>query len=224
MFVKPDHSKADILETLLAFVTKAGLNIGRVYLDKGFASIPGYWLGQYAFAAVIACPARGKPDGAGTRALCQGKASYHTQPTVRSPSYGSCHVPVTSVRTWTLTRQGYLFVQLGTPLAPSKGRAGYRLRFGVESSYRCMREVKGKTSTSNPAVRLLFMALAFILVNLWVLLRFLFCQIPRRGRGGRPLDECRFRLNRFASLLRRAIERRYGVLTAIEATAPPIGV
>jgi hypothetical protein len=68
------------------------------------------------------------------------------------------------------------------------------------------------------------MALAFILVNLWVLLRFLFCQLPQRGRRGRPLDEQRFRLGRFASFLRLAIERRYGVVTAIEATALPIGV
>ena len=117
-----------------------------------------------------------------------------------------------------------MFVQLGTPLAPTKVRAAYRLRFGIESPYRCMRVVKGKTSTRNPAVRLLFTALGFVLVNLWALLRFLWCQLPQRGRRGRPLDERRFRLSRFASFLRRAIERRYGVVTAISATAPPIGV
>lgn len=87
-----------------------------------------------------------------------------------------------------------------------------------------MRTVKAKTSTKNPAVRLLFMALGFILVNLWVLLRFLYCQVPKRGKTGRPLDERRFRLGRFASFLCHAIERRYGVVMAIEATALPIGV
>lgn len=231
IFVKPEYGNAELLRRVLSCALQAGVKMKRLWLDKGFASIAVYrLLRQRGVNAVIACPIRGKPTGLGTRALCKGKASYHSSHTFRSQRHGECTVPVTVVRTWSLTRQGkrrwtYLtFVQLGSPLAPSNVRAEYRLRFGVESSYRCMRTVKGKTSTKNPAVRLLFMALAFILVNLWVLLRFLFCQVPQRGRRGRPLDEQRFRLGRFASFLRLAIERHYGVVTAIEATAPPIGV
>jgi|FLYL01.1.fsa_nt_gi putative transposase len=230
-FVRPGRSKTDILEILLAQVAAAGVSCKRLWLDKGFASIPVYQLlERQPFAAVIACPLRGKPGGRGTKALCRGRKSYHTTHTFRHPEYGNCTMPVTVVRAWSVSTQGcrswswLVFMQLGTPLAPSKVRAGYRLRFGVESSYRCMRTVKAKTSTRNPAVRLLFMALGFVLVNVWILLRFLYCQIPKRGRAGRPLDEKRFRLSRFASFLRRAIERRYGVVTAIEATAPPIGV
>lgn len=79
-------------------------------------------------------------------------------------------------------------MQLGTSLPPGKTREGYRLRFGIESSYRSMLEVKAKTNTTNPALQLLFLAVGFILVNVWLLLRFLFCQIPQRGRRGRPLD------------------------------------
>jgi putative transposase len=238
VFVRPDYSNAELLRRVLSYALQAEVKVKRVWLDKGFASILVYrFLQQEKLAAVIACPIRGKAGGSGTRALCKGKASYHSSHTFRSRMHGACTVPVTVpcetgtvVRTWSLTRQGtrrwthLMFVQLGSPLAPHKLRAEYRLRFGVESSYRCMRTVKAKTSTRNPAVRLLFMALAFILVNLWVLLRFLFCQLPQRGRGGRPLEEQRFRLGRFASFLRLAIERRYGVVTAIEATAPPIGV
>jgi len=231
VFVRPEYSKAELLGRVLSYGEQAGVTVKRLWLDKGFASIPVYrLLRQKGVNAVIACPIRGKPAGSGTRALCKGKSGYHSSHTFRSSTHGECTVPVTVVRTWSLTRQGkrrwsYLvFVQLGSALAPSNVRARYRLRFGVESSYRCMRMVKGKSSTKNPAVRLLFMALAFILVNLWVLLRFLFCQLPQRGRRGRPLDEQRFRLGRFASFLRLAIERRYGVVTAIEATALPIGV
>ncbi len=230
-FVRPEQSNADIVKALLAYVRKAGVTVKRLWLDKGFASIPVYrLLAQQPFAVVIACPLRGKPTGKGTKAFCRGRKSYHSTHTFRHPEYGNCTVPVTVVRTWRASAQRQrqwcwlLFVQLGTPLAPTKARAGYRLRFGIESSYRCMRTVRGKTSTRNPALRLLFMALGFILVNLWVLLRFLYCQIPRRGRKGRPLDERHFRLSRFASFLRRAIERRYGVVMAIEATAPPMGV
>jgi putative transposase len=230
VFVRPETSNAELLGRVLSYGEQAGVTVKRLWLDKGFASIAVYrLLRQRGINAVIACPIRGKPGGLGTRALCKGKASYHSSHTFRSQSHGVCMVPVTVVRTWSLTRQGtrrwtyLMFVQLGSPLAPHKLRAHYRLRFGVESSYRCMREVKGKTSTRNPAVRLLFMALAFILLNLWVLLRFLFCQVPQRGRRGRPLDESRFRLGRFASFLRLATFRRYGVVTAISAIAPPIG-
>lgn len=230
-FVRPEYSKTDILTRLLSQITAAGVSCKRLWLDKGFASIPVYQLlEQQPFATVIACPLRGKSHGRGTKALCRGRKSYHTTHTFRHPEYGNCTVPVTVVRTWNVSAQGsrswswLVFVQLGTPLTLGKVRAGYRLRFGIESSYRGMRTVKAKTSTRNPAVRLLFMALGLVLVNMWILLRFLYCQIPKRGRAGRPLDERRFRLSRFASFLRRAIERRYGVVTAIEATAPPIGV
>jgi putative transposase len=40
VFVKPEQGKADIVETLLSYLTKAGVTIKRLYLDKGFASIP----------------------------------------------------------------------------------------------------------------------------------------------------------------------------------------
>jgi hypothetical protein len=231
VFVRPEHSNSELLKRLLNYVEQRGMKLKRLWLDKGFASIPVYkLLKQQGINAVIACPIRGKPEGSGTRALCRGKASYHSYHTFRSPNQGSYTVPVTIARTWSLTKQGkrrwtyLLFVQVGASLAPDKVRAAYRLRFGIESSYRCMRSVKGKTSTRNPAVRLLFLALAFLLVNLWILLRFLYCQVPQRGRYGRPLDERHFRLSRFTLFLQRALERRYGVVTAIKATAPPIGV
>lgn len=231
LFVRPEYSMGVIVERLLTYLEHAGMKVKRLWLDKGFASIPIYrLLKARKLQAVIACPIRGKPTGKGIRALCKGKCSYHTAHTFCSAKYGSYSTSLTIVRTWSLTQQrkrrwAYLaFIQVGTSLAPARLRAQYRLRFGIESSYRAMRSVKAKPSTRNPAVRLFFLALALLLVNLWVLLRFLFCQLPRRGRSGRPLDENRFRLCRFTSFLRQALERRHGVITSIAATAPPIGV
>jgi hypothetical protein len=229
-FVRPEHDKADLLKSLLGKVEQTGVKMKRLWCDKGFASILVYrFLKQRQGAAVIACPIRGKVEGKGTRSLCRGNKSYHTQHSFHNPKYGSETVPLTVVRTWSIRNDKrrsswLLFVQLGQALPPRQVRKGYRLRFGVESSYRCMREVKGKTTSKNSALRFLFMALGFILVNMWIALRFLYCQIPKRGRRGRPLDEKRFRLSRFAAFLRRAIERRYQVVTAISAIAPPIGV
>jgi IS4 transposase len=42
----------------------------------------------------------------------------------------------------------------------------YRWRFGIESSYRQMNRVRARTSSTNPALRLLFVGVAFLILNL----------------------------------------------------------
>lgn len=41
----------------------------------------------------------------------------------------------------------------------------YRLRFGIESSYRMKNQCRIKTTTKNPIVRFLFVSLAFLIVR-----------------------------------------------------------
>jgi putative transposase len=57
----------------------------------------------------------------------------------------------------------------------------YRDRFGIEASYRIKNQCRIRTTSKNPVTRLLFVALAFILVNLWVYLLWCFVSRPRRG-------------------------------------------
>ena len=61
--------------------------------------------------------------------------------------------------------------------------------------------------------------LGFILVNLWIQLRGYSAQVPRYGRC--KIDAKRFELQRMASFLSRAIEAIYGVVSYVEADAPP---
>jgi putative transposase len=107
-------------------------------------------------------------------------------------------------------------------LKPQQIHTRYRHRFGIESSYRSTRQLRIRTNSRNPAMRFLFMALGLILVNVWLCLRFRFTQLPQRGRGGRPLEETSFRLKRFASFLRHAIERRYPICSSITAPDLPL--
>jgi putative transposase len=44
----------------------------------------------------------------------------------------------------------------------------YRRRFGIESSYRLKNLCRIKTTNKKPALRLLFVCLSFLLVNIWV--------------------------------------------------------
>ena len=51
---------------------------------------------------------------------------------------------------------------------PTEIRDRYRKRFGIESSYRQMRQAKIYTCTRDPQLRLVFIAVALLLRNLWV--------------------------------------------------------
>jgi putative transposase len=48
----------------------------------------------------------------------------------------------------------------------------YRRRFGIESSYRLMDTLRARTTTHCVALRLFFVALAFLLLNLWCFVKW----------------------------------------------------
>lgn len=233
VFVHGGMSLSQCIVRLLGQVKAQKIKLGCLFLDRGFAAIEVYrCLQRRRIPALIACPIRGKDKG--TRALCQGRQSYTTRHIFRSQEQGSFTARIALVRTYTQTGQRgqskqrkaawFLYVLIHLSLSPQAAHARYRYRFGIESSYRQMRQVRARTNSRNPVLRFLFMALAFILLNLWLLLRFRFCQTPKRGRAGRSLDASRFRLARFASFLTFAIERIYGCVSSISATVLPLGV
>ena len=99
-------------------------------------------------------------------------------------------------------------------------RKCYR-RFGIESSYRVMEQVRARTTSPtspNAALRFVLMGLVLLIVNMWIRLQWLYLRIP--GRGPRRLARQRFRLDRLRRFLTRAIERHYGVVTAVDPPPP----
>jgi IS4 transposase len=165
--------------------------------------------------------------------LCQGRQSYTTKHTFHALEQGNCTTTVAVVRSYTHTSQRrqpkqrkaawFLYVLIHLKLSPQAVHARYRYRFGIEASYRPMRQLRARTTSRNPVLRFLFIALGFLL-NLWLRLRFRFCQRPQRGRVGRSLDEAHVRLARFATFLSRAIEQIYGAVVAISTTVLPLGL
>ena len=89
----------------------------------------------------------------------------------------------------------------------------YRQRFGIETSYRLKNHCRIQTTTKNPVLRLLFVALAFILVNLWVFLLWHF--VSRSRRGGLLVYQTLFPLKMMLQFLSTAVERHFPVITAI---------
>jgi len=58
-------------------------------------------------------------------------------------------------------------------------------RFGIESSYKLMNQARARTSTKKPVLRLLYVGLGLLLVNIWIYIQWTRLSIPRRG-GRQP--------------------------------------
>jgi hypothetical protein len=219
VFVKPKMDKVAILKRLLSTVRTAQISIKCLYADKGFCCIEVLrYLSRRRIPAIVAMPIRGKL--AGTRALCRGHTSYRTMYTLQSAEHGSLTVPIAAVRTYQRRRSGrrqlrwllYVCLRCGGPVMQVRRR--YRRRFGIETGYRLMEQVRARTTSPNPALRFLLMGVALLIVNMWIRLHWLFLRLP--GRGPRRVARWRFRLDRMSRFLTRAIERFYGVITAVD--------
>ncbi len=226
-FVLPGKETVETVKILLKRVQKRQIRIKCLFLDKGFGGIAVMdFLTRQGLSALIACTIRGKTGG--TRALCQGRKSYRTPYTFQgkdgtpfTANLAVCRTFTTAKRTKRLKQRAVwlIYILINLDIAPKTARRLYRKRFGVETSYRCSGDVRGWTTSNNPAYRFVLMALAFVLLNVWIHLRWLFTQVPRRG--GRWLDTKRFELTRLTKFIRRALEEHYGCVRQIVAPAAP---
>ncbi len=57
----------------------------------------------------------------------------------------------------------------------------YRQRFGIETSYRLMNTLRARTSSTSVTLRLFYVALALLLLNLWSFVKWHFLALPQRG-------------------------------------------
>jgi hypothetical protein len=226
-FVRPTDDTVSSLDSLLLRITTLGLRRKRLCLDKGFAGTAVLaYLAQRRQPAVIACPIRGKTGG--TRAVCQGRSSYRTKYTFKEGSaqvftaeVAVWRVLTTAKRTQRMRRRAtwLLFILIELDLSPQQVRKLYRRRFGIESSYRCAGQMRGWTTSPNVAYRFVLLGLSFVLLNVWLQLRWCFTQVARRGR--RRLMTQHVALTRFANFVRRALEHHYDFIHEITAPAVP---
>jgi putative transposase len=221
-FVHPGDDLIQVVKRLLRRVKALKIKVKRAYLDKGFCSIPvlrGLSLAEPDLSVIVAAPIKGKTGG--TRALCQGRRSYRTEHTFRSQDYGELTVPVMVVHTRSQRRDGtciwawLVYVLLNVPdLTPRQVRQAYRRRFGIESSYRLLEQVRGHTTARNAALRFLWMGIALLIGNIWIALHWTF--LRRRGSGPRRVARWAFILPCMLQFLRRTVEAIYGVISVID--------
>lgn len=227
-FVTRAEKPVDVVKQLWTLLQPLRLPLHYLLLDKGFCGVAVQrFLTAQRIPAIIACTIRGKQGG--TRALCQGRKSYRTTYTFLAESDAAhtaqlavCRVFTSAKRTKRLKKRAMwqIFILIHLDMPCKKVRRIYRRRFGIETSYRCANQLRGWTTSPNPVLRFLLMALPFMLLNIWLYLRWQLAQIPRRG--GRLLDKSLLPLHRFASFIRHAIEAHFGVLHVITAHSMPI--
>ncbi|MEO1133852.1 MAG: transposase, partial [Cyanobacteria bacterium J06639_1] len=209
---------------LLARLSPLRVKLKRLYLDRGFYCIPVIrWLKALNLPFVMPGVIRGKHGG--TRALCQGRKSYLTEYTLNSQQYGSVDCQMAVVCRYRKGARGHhgvhhlLFVVYRMDVALHQLPKHYRDRFGIETSYRLKNQCRIRTTTKNPVLRLLFVALAFLLVNLWVWLLWTFVSLTRRG--GRRVYPARFHLKTMMEFICQAIERQFPLVREVYLPHPP---
>ena len=219
-FIQYGEEMADIVRWLIQRVKSLKIRFRRVFLDRGFCSKPVFKvLDRHQLSYVTPIPVRGKSGG--VRRLFEGK-SRKTTYTFHSPTYGEYTVQAVAVKRYSKGRYGrhkrkwfaYAVAGLPASLLPAQVFELYRQRFGIESSYRQMNQVRARTSTRNPVIRLLLVGLAFVLFNLYIALRQNLASALKQ-----PLESPKrfwLSLRRLALLLGHAIERLWGITEVLQ--------
>jgi len=223
-FVLPEETIKEVLEYLLKQLKRLELEVGCLYLDRGFGSIEvAKYLQRVKQRAIVASPIRGKTGG--LKALCAGKKSYRTRHVFKSLKHGAQEVDMAMFKGFTTTTKkgvkkrkakwlAYMLIEAEENLSAKTVKKRYRKRFGIESSYRCAKKVRGWTTAANPVYRFLLIGLSFCLTNLWQELQR---KWTRKAQTGRAVwNWQKFCLKRFINFVRKAIENVYGMVSEIE--------
>jgi len=174
-FVEKDESMQEIVAWLLNRLKSIGISIKRAYFDKGFCSVPVLkTLQRRKIKFILPISVRGKSGG--VRKLFEASASHKTTYTFNSPKHGELKVSAVAVKKYSKGRykrkgvRWFAYAVAGLPksVEPHQVFEMYRQRFGIEASYRQMNQVRARTTSRNPVIRLLLVGLAFVIFNLYI--------------------------------------------------------
>lgn len=207
-----------IITYLLAELYSLQLKIQSLYLDRGFFSASVIrWLQALGIPFEMPAIVRGKQGG--VRQFITGGKSYKTTYTMLGKDNREVTFELGIICTYKKGKRGqhgieyFAYVVHKINLSLAAIHQDYRRRFGIESSYRLKNQCRIRTTTKKPGLRLLFVGLAFLLINIWVYLLWRFISQPRRG--GRRIYRDLFGLKTLLAFLRQAVDRIYQVVEAV---------
>ena len=179
-WVRRHETGAVVLRRLLAGLRQRGLRIKLLLLDRYFYGVPVMALLQelrVPFLMPVADrgrkPRKRRRATSGLRWLRRQKAGWYSHTLKRGKqevkvSVCVCYHSYRRRGSGERRRQKLLFAAWRVRGAPREIHRRYRRRFGIESSYRQARQARIHTCTRDPRVRLVFVAVALLLRNLWV--------------------------------------------------------
>ena len=221
-FVRSSDGRLEVIGEILRLISDQGIQIKCLYLDRAFFAVDVIRSLQERNIQFL-MPAIVRGNRGGTRALAKGRKSCTTLYTMKSSRTGATvTLPIHAVTTYSKGRLGknkaikYLFASSSSHPPLSRMLGEYRLRFGIESSYRLLSKSRIRTSTRDPKLRVLYVATSLLLVNSWVDKKWTNLSTPRRGPGGRTVHEDLLPYPRFLAMLQYILERKYEFILAVE--------
>jgi putative transposase len=222
------ESLKDVVQRLLRQAARVGVRPRLLLLDRGFYSVAVVrylQAARYPFLMPVVCHGRSPKQRGGPTGsyvfrtwTTSGWSRYTLTDATKQTATVSICVKCRNYRgQWKRHgRQPLIYAYWGhQPSSPEAVFATYRLRFGIETSYRQMHGGQIRTTTRNPVLRLLYVGIALVLRNLWVWLHDLVLSTPRRG--GRLLRLARLRWKTLLLWLLHVAEERFGVADFIYA-------
>ena len=206
-YVRKGDDLAEVVKGLLRQAAKAGVRPRYLLLDRGFYQVGVIrYLQAARYPFLMPAPARGRkadhPQGpSGTRVFHLWKRGGWSRYTLtckggRKATASIC-VKCRNRRGERKKRGRQALVYAFWGLSPPSGQwvyETYRLRFGIEATYRQLREARVRTCTRDPSLRLLYVGIALILRNVWVWLHYAVLSKPRRGGRRIDLNQLPFRV------------------------------
>ena len=218
--VRWSDTKVALITYLLASLNHLNLKgkIQKLYLDREFFSRAIIrWLKALDIPFIMPAIRRGKQGG--IKQFLKGNKSYKTTYTMGSGEENSvtfnlwivCKYKKGKRKKHGIEYFAYVVYKVSTSLTYI--HQDYRKRFGIETSYRLKNLCRIRTTTKKPTLRLLFVGISFLLVNIWI--NMLWRKISKPRRGGRLIYREIFNLKQMLEFLRQAVDRIYQVREAI---------
>jgi hypothetical protein len=178
-WVRRHESLVVVLRRLLARIREIGLKIKRVLLDRAFFNVPVVeFLQQENLPFLMPVMFRGRRPQkrrqlTGLHWIKRQPAGWYSHTMKNKKRQVTVSICVgyrrhRNRKDGKQVRQKLLFAAWRVHGSPTEIRERYRLRFGIETSYRQMRQARIYTCTRDPYLRLAFLAVGLILRNVWV--------------------------------------------------------
>lgn len=219
-YCRKGEKLTEVIDFLIKEVEEAGFQVESLYLDREFFNVKVIkHLQNREIPFLMPCVLRGRSGG--IRELFVGRKSYKTQYTMRNQEKEEATFQVNVVVKYSQGKYGrhgieyFAYAVHNMDIPVKRTFEEYRKRFGIECSHRLMNTARARTTTKKPALRLLYVGIGFLLMNLWIHLQW---ELGIKRRGSRKKVEWTFK--HMLRQITRTIEDELGFIEWVPVSVP----